>query len=426
MTVAVPLLTRRALALFKIESTYGTDPTPVAADDAILVMDPQFTADINVLERDFVRDDLSPLGIFTGRKLASISFGVEFRSNGVANSGLVADAAKLGTLMRACGYSETARPTGIGTVDAVIDEEGNTNNPTWVVATGTTQTQPIFYTIEVTTGGVSGVAEVSITPDAQAVADTLDTAQSGVIVTTATPLDLKNGGSDASITPTFAGSLVLGEKWYVSVYPEGLTYNPVSSAFESGTLYLYLDGLLHKLTGAYGTFTVTAEAGAYATAQFTFTGIYNAPTDVAFPTGAVFEQQLPAQVELAKLRMDDTYIIVAAYNYDQANTIVPRPDVSSSEGYVGLRITGRNPSGGIDPEAELVADFDFWGKLSAATQMRFNMRVGTAAGNIIWVQAPKVQYDGLTYGDREGIRTYDAGLRFGRWKGNDEMLFHFY
>jgi hypothetical protein len=32
-----------------------------------------------------------------------------------------------------------------------------------------------------------------------------------------------------------------------------------------------------------------------------------------------------------------------------------------------------------------------------------------------------VQYTGLTYQDRNGIRTYDAQLRFSRVLGNDEM-----
>jgi len=45
------------------------------------------------------------------------------------------------------------------------------------------------------------------------------------------------------------------------------------------------------------------------------------------------------------------------------------------------------------------------------------------AGNRIWMIAPGVQYSGLTYRDRSGIRAYDAGLKFTRQTGNDEIMF---
>ena len=112
-----------------------------------------------------------------------------------------------------------------------------------------------------------------------------------------------------------------------------------------------------------------------------------------------------------------------AFTFDQNNTIVPRPDVSSEDGYIGTRITARDPQGGIDPEATIGVDYDFWDKFENSTEFELNMRIGSTAGNRLFIQAPKVQYTGLTYGDRDGLRTYDAGLRFGRDQGNDEIVF---
>ena len=68
------LLSKRALLLAKIETTPGTDALPVPALDAILVADPEFSIDPNILERDFVSSDLSPFEHIIGRKLASITF----------------------------------------------------------------------------------------------------------------------------------------------------------------------------------------------------------------------------------------------------------------------------------------------------------------------------------------------------------------
>jgi hypothetical protein len=44
-------------------------------------------------------------------------------------------------------------------------------------------------------------------------------------------------------------------------------------------------------------------------------------------------------------------------------------------------IPARKPEGGIDPEADLVANNDFWGNFAAALRMPFQMRVGDEPGN---------------------------------------------
>ena len=95
------------------------------------------------------------------------------------------------------------------------------------------------------------------------------------------------------------------------------------------------------------------------------------------------------------------------------------------EGYIGTRIVARAPEGGVNPEADLVANYDFWSQLANASRMPFQMRVGSEAGNTVWVIAPGAQYSGLTYADRQGILTYDAGLKFPAYTTNDEIGFFF-
>ena len=99
--------------------------------------------------------------------------------------------------------------------------------------------------------------------------------------------------------------------------------------------------------------------------------------------------------------------------------------MSSSDGYIGVRIVSRKPEGGINPEADLVANNDFWGTFAASTQMPLEMRVGIDAGNTIWCMFPNTQYKGLTYADRNGILVYDAAVTFARSLGNDETIFYF-
>jgi len=66
-------------------------------------------------------------------------------------------------------------------------------------------------------------------------------------------------------------------------------------------------------------------------------------------------------------------------------------------------LLSRKPEFGIDPEADLVANHDFWGRMAAAQEMPFQLHVGSVAGNTVWMLTPLTQYSKMTYKDRSGI-----------------------
>lgn len=308
----MPILTQKALVLVKAETTFGTDAVPVAATDAILVTDPAFSVDVNVLERNFARPDFSQYASVIGRKLASVAFSIQMHGSGTANVSPI-----WARILAACAMVET---------------------------------------------------------------------------------------QDAGTTPS--------------------TFDPVTSAQTSVTIYLYYEGLLHKMTGCMGTFTISAEAGGNAVINFTMTGNYVAPTDSTYPAAPVFQDVVSPQVELAALAYGvDASLVVNAFNMDIGNNVVPRADVNSGDGYRGVRISGRNTSGGIDPEVE--EDDTFWAQMTASTLSTFTMTIGQTAGNRIVLTAPKTQIIGIGYGDRENLRTYDLSLAFRRNLGNDEFKLTF-
>lgn len=529
-------LTRRAVVQAKIEASYGV-PETFGPEDGVLVSEPEYEIDPTTLERDIVTPDLSPEAIVLGRKLASMTFNTELRSNG-RRTGLATDAAIITRLFRACGYSltevqepevhgvfqihEHANPVAwevssgaaasatltatdlieadtvtidgkvytfedvltnvngnvlvgadleetLANLAAAINGTGTpgtqyavltTTHPTvTAVATSTTvevtskakgvssnsievsttaadaawdaaelsgganiatNTDLVGYAIEIVTPGASGVAEARVVVTASPTQPEVITGP--FTVTSGTPLAIGDG---LTVTPTFTGDLDATQRWNLWLLPTGLRLDPVSDDFESITLAMNKDGVLHTMPGAFGTFEITAEAGQYASVAWTFTGTWVDPVDAPMAEPD-YEKTLPAQVELARLRIDNFYAIVANFSYDQGNEINVRPDVSSPEGYIGTRITARTPTGGIDPEADSVANHDFWGRLGAAKRMPFQMRVGKNPGNIVWMLAPATQYTGLTYSDRDGILSYDAELRFARYNGNDEFMLFFH
>ena len=68
----MPDSSKRGGLLVKIESVYATDPVPVAATNAVAVMNPQFTTDVTLVERDqILRDSLDDVGLSAGGIRAS-------------------------------------------------------------------------------------------------------------------------------------------------------------------------------------------------------------------------------------------------------------------------------------------------------------------------------------------------------------------
>lgn len=414
------LLTQKAVVLAKIQTAVGSPATLSAALDAIQVADPVFGVDPTVLERNFTSKDLSPFPHLIGRKLASMSFTTEMRGNGLQQSGVLADQPRLARLLQACGFSVAAMSAAASCLGPIVPDAGNSAAvPAIAWATAGTlavgHTKPVMYTI---TKGATNTITITNNDN------TIDPG-TGASTTIASGTAVVLGACGVTITPTFTGTIPTGSIFRVIVFPKGIKVLPISEDQLPITLEAYFDGIKHTITDAFGTFSVNAEAGGYATLEFTFTGNYVAPTGAALPD-PTFETTLPQQVENAALTWGGaTDLVVAAWTYDQQNTIVPRPDVNSPDGYKGSRITSRAPAGGMDPEAMLVAEGDFWGDFATAKSKLFQARVGSTPGNVVMMVGPVVQTSDVAYGDRDGLRTFDLSLLFKRLNGNDEIGFYF-
>lgn len=97
------LTTRRKLLLVEIESTYNTDPTPVAADDAVLAESVTWANEgLKMIERPSARTSLGMLKHVYGGRLVTVSIACEVKGSGAAGT-----APEIGKLLRACGLGET-------------------------------------------------------------------------------------------------------------------------------------------------------------------------------------------------------------------------------------------------------------------------------------------------------------------------------
>lgn len=99
----MPLLSRKRLILAKTETTYGTDPTPTGAANAILVRNLEITPlQADVVTRDLIRPYLGNSDQLLAQTRVEVTFEVE-----LAGSGLVGEPPAYSALLKACGLSET-------------------------------------------------------------------------------------------------------------------------------------------------------------------------------------------------------------------------------------------------------------------------------------------------------------------------------
>ena len=103
----MPLLSRKRLILAKTETTYGTDPTPTGAANAILVRNLEITPlQADTVTRDLIRPYLGNSDQLLAQTRVEVTFEVE-----LAGSGAAGTAPAYGAVLKACGLSETVVAT---------------------------------------------------------------------------------------------------------------------------------------------------------------------------------------------------------------------------------------------------------------------------------------------------------------------------
>ncbi|QND45200.1 hypothetical protein HB780_05445 (plasmid) [Rhizobium lusitanum] len=298
---------RKKAILFKIETTYGTDPVPAGATDALLMTDVTFTPLAGTdVSRDLLLPWLGNQGIITTGLYATLQGSIE-----IAGAGTPGDVPGYGSLLRACGLSETI------------------------------------------------VADTSV------------------------------------------------------------TYLPVSSGFESGSLYFVNDGVKHVLLGARGTVTGNVVPKQIGKFQFTMTGLLGTITDAAMPTVDVTKFMTPVAVSKANTTMSlhGWSSVAESLSFDLGNTVTPRFLIGDEV----VIISDRSVTGTAVVEARSLATVDWFAKAISRARGPLALQHGVTDGNIVEINQPAVEIGRPTEGQTDGIINYSLSLSSVPVLGNDEL-----
>lgn len=232
-------------------------------------------------------------------------------------------------------------------------------------------------------------------------------------------------GSGAGTTPPEVAPLLCASALSETIGAGDVTYQPATINLLSITIYAYLDGEVHKITGCLGTLELLLEAGKPGSFNFTFQGLSQLPIDETIPSGAVYNNTTAPVVKGITFYIGGYSPVASKFHLALNNNLTKRDSFNGAGGYAGIAITGRKTAGSFDPEAVTRATHDFWQKMANASPSALTATIGTVAGNRIVLTAPNVIYDSLAWGDRNGMRIYDIPLLFARNSGDDEVVIKF-
>lgn len=200
------------------------------------------------------------------------------------------------------------------------------------------------------------------------------------------------------------------------------TYTPITEGQEAATMHYFLDGILHKITDAKGSFSIGMSAKGIPVLKFKFVGLYTTPTDMAMPTTTDYSGFTdPVAVNYINT---PTWALhgftgkLQSLDIDIANQVVYRNLIGGES----VNITDRKPTGTAVMELESVATKDWWSTIKNNVLGALSITHGTVAGNIIEIAGPKVQLTEPSYSDSDGIAMLSAKLAFQPDIGNDEVI----
>lgn len=206
-----------------------------------------------------------------------------------------------------------------------------------------------------------------------------------------------------------------------------VVYAPVTAVTAGGdgssaTLGFYSDGLYYKIHGARGNVRLILNSGEPGRFAFNFRGVYNEPTDTDLLTVSTYETTVPPAIVSGAFTLNSIAMKYKSLEIDLGNRLADRADPSATQGAFSVCITGREPTGTLDPEMLAVATHNFFNKMTSHTLMALTLTVGSASGNKYVIAAPKVQYTAIAPGDRDGMQIAGVTFQLTRDSSADDEL----
>jgi hypothetical protein len=243
-----------------------------------------------------------------------------------------------------------------------------------------------------------------------------------VMVDSVVDFDVEIAGSGAAGTAPAWGPLMRACAFAQTIVAStSVAYNPVSSGFESITLYCYRGGIRYKLTGCMGKVTGGLTAKGLPTFHFQFVGRAEPITDAAIPSLTLTGWVAPVAcipANTGAVTIGGYAAQINEFSFDIGNEVSHAVWTNAET----ISITDRKSTGRLSFKLVPVATHDYPAAVLGSSLQAMSYAHGVNAGNIVTFAAPKVQQMNLTEGAFENELTWLSDLTLNPNVGNDELV----
>jgi len=229
------------------------------------------------------------------------------------------------------------------------------------------------------------------------------------------------GAGAAGDAPAYGPLLVACAMEETIVAETSVAYSPVSEGEESATIYFYQDGILHAVTMARGTVTLEFPPNDLPRFRFRFLGLHVDPAAAAMPVPD-FDAFVPAKpvnkANTPTFTLHGYAAVMERLTVDLGVSNVHRDRVNSA----AVLLTDRQTSGTAVIEAPALGTKNYFAIAKAGTLGALQLVHGTVAGNVVQIDAPKVQIGPPAYGNTDGLATLSLPLTLVPDAGDDELV----
>lgn len=230
------------------------------------------------------------------------------------------------------------------------------------------------------------------------------------------------GAGTAGAAPKYAALFkACGMSEKTNATAKTVTYTPVSESESSLVIHAHADGNRHKIRGARGSFSITADADTIPVIKFKFWGVAEPVTSVAVPPPAVQNWVLAQPINTRNTRQLSVYdksTPWAKFSLDMGIDIVHRKVVGNND----IEIVDRKPSGSLTIEDPNVTVVDYFSKSQNADLGSIVMSHGVGKGNVIGINMPMCGLGSPTYEDSDGVQMLNMSFTPTPKVGNDELV----
>jgi hypothetical protein len=191
------------------------------------------------------------------------------------------------------------------------------------------------------------------------------------------------------------------EKFTPRSAPPGTT----TSTPRTITIGVFEDGLRKRLSGAMGNFVIQFPAGKTAFIEWTFTGCWMAPNDVAL-VSPTYATEKGLRYASSTTTFDAFALNLENLSFDSGNNVVMRESAVGTSGYISALVSNRKPTFTANPESVLIdsqSRFNQW--ITSAEAVLGVAIPGPIALSNFKVSAQKAQINTLQEGNRNDIQT---------------------